>query len=115
MSAEDDLKWMKFAIDAAKQGASEGGVPIGACLVADGKVVTNAHLDVCHGTVSKVWFNGKYQSIYHYVLNNEYPYSVGCFRGTPAELPLYIAFGSMTTSSSPSASSTTTTTTMAGM
>ena len=53
---------------------------------ADGKVVTNAHLDVCHGTVSKVWFNGKYQSIYHYVLNNEYPYSIGCFRGTPTQL-----------------------------
>jgi hypothetical protein len=83
---------------------------------ANGKVLTNAQLDECHGTTSKVWFNGKYQSIYHYVLNNEYPYSVGCFRGTPAELPLYIAFGSMTTSSSPSASSTsTTTTTMAGM
>jgi hypothetical protein len=28
-------------------------------------------------------FNGKKQRIYHYVLNNEYPYSIGCFRGTP--------------------------------
>ena len=50
-------------------------------LGADGKPVTNAQLDECHGMVSKVMFNGKMQNIYHYVLNNEYPYSVGCFRG----------------------------------
>jgi len=48
-----------------------------------GKVITNAQLDVCHGMVSEVNFNGKMQKIYHYVLNNEYPYSIGCFRGTP--------------------------------
>ena len=49
---------------------------------ADGKPITNAQLDECHGMVSEVVFNGKLQSIYHYVLNNEYPYSIGCFRGT---------------------------------
>ena len=78
---------------------------------ANGKWITNAQLDVCHGTTSKVWFNGKYQSIYHYVLNNEYPYSIGCFRGTPAKLPLYMIMGNPPASSSTSA----TTTTMAGM
>ena len=36
--------------------------------------------------VSEVMFNGTKQSIYHYVLNNEYPYSVGCYRGTPNEM-----------------------------
>jgi hypothetical protein len=50
---------------------------------ADGKLVTNAQLDECHGRVGEVMWNGKKQRIYHYVLNNEYPYSVGCFRGTP--------------------------------
>jgi hypothetical protein len=50
---------------------------------ADGKLVTNAQLDECHGRVGEVVFNGKKQKMYHYVLNNEYPYSVGCFRGTP--------------------------------
>lgn len=39
MTHEEDLKFMRYAIDAAKKGASEGGVPIGACLVVDGKVV----------------------------------------------------------------------------
>ena len=50
---------------------------------ANGKLVTNAQLDECHGMVSSVMFNGRMQRIYHYVLNNEYPYSIGCFRGTP--------------------------------
>jgi hypothetical protein len=50
---------------------------------ANGKLVTNAQLDECHGRVGKVMFNGKLQKIYHYVLNNEYPYSIGCLRGTP--------------------------------
>lgn len=50
---------------------------------ADGKVITNAQLDECHGMVSEVMFNGTKQKIYHYVLNNEYPYSIGCFRGMP--------------------------------
>jgi hypothetical protein len=33
--------------------------------------------------VGEVMFNGKKQKMYHYVLNNEYPYSIGCLRGTP--------------------------------
>ena len=49
----------------------------------NGKVITNAQLDECHGRVAEVEFNGKRQEMYHYVLNNEYPYSIGCFRGTP--------------------------------
>lgn len=50
---------------------------------ADGKLVTNAQLDECHGRVGEVMFNGKKKKMYHYVLNNEYPYSIGCFRGNP--------------------------------
>ena len=48
---------------------------------ADGKEITNAQLDECHGRTAPVLWNGKIQNIYHYVLNSEYPYSVGCFRG----------------------------------
>lgn len=51
----------------------------------NGEVITNAQLDECHGRVGMVNFNGKMQNIYHYVLNNEYPYSIGCLRGTPLE------------------------------
>lgn len=49
---------------------------------ADGQTLTNAELDECHGITSKVVFNGKKQRIYHYVATDEYPYAVGCFRGT---------------------------------
>jgi hypothetical protein len=49
----------------------------------DGKMVTNAELDTCHGHIHPVEWNGSIQNIYHYHLNREYPFSVGCFRGTP--------------------------------
>lgn len=47
-----------------------------------GKPLTNASLDVCHGRVSKVKFDGKVQKIYHYVATAEYPYTLGCYKGT---------------------------------
>ena len=49
---------------------------------AKGRELTNADLDECHGTTSKVVFNGRRQRIYHYVATTEFPYTVGCFRGT---------------------------------
>lgn len=54
---------------------------------ATGTELTNADLDACHGRVSKVMWNGKRVAIYHYVLTREYPYTIGCFRGTPVEIP----------------------------
>jgi hypothetical protein len=53
----------------------------------NGKPVKNSQLDECHGMVSRVKWEGRMVRMYHYVLNNEYPYSIGCFRGTPAFLP----------------------------
>ena len=50
---------------------------------AHGKVLTNRDLDACHGTTSRVKWNGKWVRMYHYVATWEYPYTVGCFRGTP--------------------------------
>ena len=52
-------------------------------LDANGKWITNAQLDECHGMTSVIPWDGKMVEMYHYVINNEYPYSVGCFRGTP--------------------------------
>jgi hypothetical protein len=52
-----------------------------------GKEITNADLDECHGRVSEIPWNGKRVTIYHYVLTREYPYTVGCFRGAPAARP----------------------------
>jgi len=52
-------------------------------IYAGGKAVSTADLDVCHGTTSVVPWRGKKVRIYHYVMTADYPYSLGCFRGTP--------------------------------
>jgi hypothetical protein len=50
---------------------------------AGGALLTNTGLDACHGRTSTVLWNGQEQSIYHYDATFEYPYTVGCFHGTP--------------------------------
>ena len=52
-----------------------------------GNLVRNSQLDVCHGHRGWVMWDGVRKYMYHYHVNNEFPYSIGCFRGTPAELP----------------------------
>lgn len=44
---------------------------------------TNAELDECHGRTSPIAWDGAVVTLYHYVATAEYPYTVGCFRGTP--------------------------------
>lgn len=50
---------------------------------ASGRILTDADLDACHGTTSPVLWDGRLVTMYHYVLTFQYPYTVGCFRGTP--------------------------------
>jgi YHYH protein len=50
---------------------------------AGGDVVTNADLDACHGHTGPVLWDGAVTEIYHYHLTAEYPYTLGCFAGTP--------------------------------
>ncbi|MGZ0712960.1 YHYH protein (plasmid) [Coraliomargarita sp. W4R53] len=52
-----------------------------------GNLPTNADLDECHGRTSVVTFDGEEQEIYHYSATLEFPYTVGCFHGTPVEQP----------------------------
>jgi hypothetical protein len=52
---------------------------------ADGVELTNADLDECHGTTSEVMWEGELVEMYHYVATREFPYTVGCFRGTPLQ------------------------------
>ena len=54
---------------------------------AHGRELTNADLDECHGRTSDIPWDGDRVSMFHYVVTREYPYTVGCFRGTPASLP----------------------------
>lgn len=53
--------------------------------VENGKTLTNADLDECHGHTSTVMWNGKMQKVYHYNVTKEFPYTVGCFKGTPVQ------------------------------
>ncbi|MEU8589730.1 YHYH protein [Streptomyces sp. NPDC048664] len=53
----------------------------------DGRIVRNKDLDVCHGHTHAIMWDGKKVVMYHYHLNGEYPYSIGCFRGTPVTVP----------------------------
>lgn len=48
-----------------------------------GKLLTNEDLDACHGQTSKVFYEGRWQRIYHYSATLEYPYTLGCYHGTP--------------------------------
>ncbi len=44
--------------------------------------MTDADLDECHGTVSEIAWDGKRVRMYHYVATWEFPYTIGCMRGT---------------------------------
>jgi hypothetical protein len=48
-----------------------------------GKQLTDAALDVCHGHTGTVVLAGKRVRTYHYHATLEYPYTLGCFHGTP--------------------------------
>lgn len=47
-----------------------------------GKEVTNADLDACHGHSHELELDGQKRVSYHYHFTREYPYTIGCFKGT---------------------------------
>ena len=49
-----------------------------------GQLLKNSNLDACHGRTSVVPWHGKSVAVYHYDMTFEFPYTVGCFRGTPS-------------------------------
>jgi hypothetical protein len=64
----------------------------------DGLIVTNADLDECHGHTHEVEWEGQMVEMYHYHATAEFPYSIGCFRGTPIQ---FIPQGGMQGSGQP--------------
>ncbi|MCI0552753.1 MAG: YHYH protein [Anaerolineae bacterium] len=50
----------------------------------DGAELTNADLDECHGHIHVVEWDGQQVEMYHYHATHEFPYTVGCFKGTPS-------------------------------
>ena len=65
-------------------GYAADGFGIYSMFDAQGRELTNADLDECHGRTSRIVWDGKEVDMYHYVLTREYPYTVGCFRGSVA-------------------------------
>ncbi len=49
----------------------------------DGSELTNADLDECHGHTHVIEWDGQQVEMYHYHATHEFPYTVGCFKGTP--------------------------------
>ena len=49
-----------------------------------GKELSNSSLDECHGHTHEIVWDAKAQTMYHYHMTRAYPYTLGCFRGTPA-------------------------------
>ncbi len=64
------------------------GFPIYGPRDTNGRLLADADLDACHGHVGWVTLRGKRVRIYHYNATLEYPYTLGCFRGTPVASPL---------------------------
>jgi hypothetical protein len=58
------------------------GFPIVVERDAKGNLPTNADLDECHGRTSPVVVDGSAQTMYHYDATLEFPYSIGCLRGS---------------------------------
>ena len=52
----------------------------------NGKQIQNNDLDACHGHTHKITWNDKQVSMYHYHFTSEFPYSIGCFKGTPIDM-----------------------------
>lgn len=49
----------------------------------NGELLTSADLDECHGHKHPVMWDGEVVDIYHYHWTYDFPYNIGCFKGTP--------------------------------
>jgi len=63
------------------------GFPITGPQVGANNILTTSDLDECHGLTSSIVLDGKTVSMYHYVMTEDFPYSVSCFRGTAIQPP----------------------------
>lgn len=61
------------------------GFPITGPKLGDKNILTTDDLDECHGITSEIILDGKPVTTYHYVMTQDFPYSVSCFRAKPAQ------------------------------
>ncbi len=48
-----------------------------------GELLSSKDLDECHGHKHAVMWDGKMVNIYHYHWTYDFPYNIGCYKGTP--------------------------------
>jgi len=63
------------------------GFPITGPTVAPNSILTTSDLDECHGITSSYTVDGKTVTGYHYVMTQDFPYSVSCFRAQAIKPP----------------------------
>jgi len=63
------------------------GFPITGPKLGPHNILATADLDECHGITSTIQLDGHAVTTYHYVMTQDFPYSVSCFRGTPIPAP----------------------------
>lgn len=63
------------------------GFPITGPQVGPNNILTTSDLDECHGITSSYLLDGKTVTGYHYVMTEDFPYSVSCYRATPIQPP----------------------------
>lgn len=49
----------------------------------NGELLTSDDLDECHGHTHSVLWDGQMIELYHYHWTYDFPYNIGCFKGTP--------------------------------
>ena len=49
----------------------------------NGELLRSEDLDECHGHTHPVLWDGKMIDLYHYHWTYDFPYNIGCFKGTP--------------------------------
>jgi hypothetical protein len=63
------------------------GFPITGSKIAEKEYLTTDDLDECHGIVSEISLDDKPVTIYHYVMTQDFPYSISCFRAKSIKPP----------------------------
>ena len=63
------------------------GIPITGPKVGENNILTTSNLDECHGITSQIVLDGKNVTMYHYVMTQDFPYSVSCFRSQAIQPP----------------------------
>jgi hypothetical protein len=63
------------------------GFPITGPKISANNILTSNNLDECHGITSQIVLDGKLVTSYHYVMTQDFPYSVACYRAKSIQPP----------------------------